>query len=191
MTKNEFINRLKSCLSPLSEEERDNAVRYYEEFFEDCESEDEALNQLGSPEEIANQILKENGINTENVATAKALEKEKSKNMGLLILIIILTFPLWIGVVAAAFGLTVAAFAVSFALVVSFVAVGVTCIGAGAVVLFSSVSVGLIMLGAGLVAISLFVLAILPLCGLITKGVKKLGELIGMGFNKLFGKGVA
>ena len=191
MTKKEFLSRLKSCLSPLSQEERDNAVRYYEEFFEDCESEEEALKQLGSPEEIANQILKENGINTENKATDKALEKEKSKNMGLIILIVILTFPLWIGAVAALFGLTVAALAVGFALNVAFIAVGVTCIGVGAFLLFTNISVGLVMLGVGLVAISLFVLAILPLCGLIGKGIKKLGELIGKGFNKLFGKGVA
>lgn len=191
MTKKEFLSRLKSCLSPLSQEERDNAVRYYEEFFEDCESEEEALKQLGSPEEIANQILKENGVNTDNVATTEALKKEKTKNSGLIILIIILTFPLWIGAVAALFGLTVAALAVGFALNVAFIAVGVTCIGVGAFVLFTNISLGLIMLGVGLVAISLFVLAILPLCGLIGKGIKKSGELIGKGFNKLFGKGVA
>lgn len=191
MTKKEFLSRLKNCLSPLSQEERDNAVRYYEEFFEDCESEEEALKQLGSPEEIAKQILSENGVENTVPPLSEPANKTGKVNTGLVIAIIILTFPLWIGFVAALFGITVAGLALAFALIVAFITVGVTCIGVGAFLLFTNISVGLIILGVGLVAISLFVLAILPLCGLIGKGIKKLGELIGKGFNKLFGKGVA
>ena len=43
MTKKEFLSRLKSCLSPLSQEERDNAVRYYEEFFEEIVEKKETM----------------------------------------------------------------------------------------------------------------------------------------------------
>ena len=59
MNKNKFMKILSDNLSPLSKEERENALRYYEEFFEECESEEKALEELGDPYIIAQQILSE------------------------------------------------------------------------------------------------------------------------------------
>ncbi|MBE6837312.1 MAG: DUF1700 domain-containing protein [Ruminococcus sp.] len=190
MNKNEFLKRLREFLSPLSEEERNNAVSYYEEFIEDCESEEIALSQLGSPEEIAGQILRENGINSEKTTSDIKSEIKSPKNTTLIIIIIILTFPLWIGFVCGAFGLIVGAIALAFSIVVSTIAVGVSCLGSGIIVIFSSLSIGLVLLGLGLIAIALFALAAIPFFSLIINGIKKLVELIGVGFNKLFGKEV-
>lgn len=174
MSKYEFLERLRVALSPLSDEERDSAVSYYEEFINDCESWDEAKSKLGSPEDIANQILSENGINTQNPVFTIENKEEKNKN-GIsfsAILIAILTFPLWVGFAGAAFGLLVAVIAVIFAVLVSFGAVTVSGLVGGIILLPQSISLGLILIGAGLVIGGLFTLAILPLARMFVNSMK-------------------
>ena len=57
MTRTEFMAALRSRLSHLPAEEQDAALRYYEEYFDEADSEEEAARQLGSPEDIAARIL--------------------------------------------------------------------------------------------------------------------------------------
>lgn len=61
MNKDSFLSRLKYLLQELPEEERIDALRYYEEYFIDAspEREEEIVKELGSPEEVA-AIIKEN-----------------------------------------------------------------------------------------------------------------------------------
>lgn len=56
--KNEFLTRLKELLSDLPQEEREEAVRYYEDYFEDAGPLEEArvLKELISPEDVAEKI---------------------------------------------------------------------------------------------------------------------------------------
>ena len=63
MSKDQFIARLKNALSPLSAEDIRNAVEYYEEYFADAGAENEAnvIEALGSPEAIAENIIREAG----------------------------------------------------------------------------------------------------------------------------------
>ncbi len=60
MTRQEFMNRLSDLLSDISPEERDDALNYYEDYFEDAGPDKEAdiLSQLGSPEKVAASIKK-------------------------------------------------------------------------------------------------------------------------------------
>ena len=58
----DFIKRLDNALSPLSETERESALRYYKELFEDAENESELIEHLGSPEKIAENIIRESGM---------------------------------------------------------------------------------------------------------------------------------
>ena len=62
MDKYDFIKRLDNALSPLSETERESALRYYKELFEDAENESELIEHLGSPEKIAENIIRESGM---------------------------------------------------------------------------------------------------------------------------------
>ena len=50
---------LRRALSVLPEEERANALRYYEEYFDDAgpENETKAIEELGEPAKVAAQIL--------------------------------------------------------------------------------------------------------------------------------------
>lgn len=59
MTRDEFLQRLSAALGSLPEEEREAALEYYEEYFADAgpENEQDVLEELGSPEEAARQIL--------------------------------------------------------------------------------------------------------------------------------------
>lgn len=61
MTKITFLRELEQYLQEISEEERKEAVLYYENYFEDAgiENEEAVLAELGSPKEVANSILEE------------------------------------------------------------------------------------------------------------------------------------
>ena len=63
MMKNEFLARLKELLCDLPQEERDEAIRYYEDYFEDAGplEEPRVLKELISPEDVAEKIRAEIG----------------------------------------------------------------------------------------------------------------------------------
>jgi len=59
MTKNEYLNDLRARLSRLPEGELDEAMQFYIEFFEDAESDEAAIEALGSASRLATQISAE------------------------------------------------------------------------------------------------------------------------------------
>ncbi len=60
MTRTEFMQELERLLSGISEEERREAIEFYENYFEEAgkDKEDEVIKELGSPEEVAESIKK-------------------------------------------------------------------------------------------------------------------------------------
>lgn len=73
MDKREYLNRLRMQLADLTDEERREALEYYEEYFEDAgeENEGDVIGSLGTPEQVAEQIRaglhkEEKGMFTEN-----------------------------------------------------------------------------------------------------------------------------
>jgi len=64
MNKTEFLNKLKEDLSSLTDEERANALKYYEEYFADAGNDDEkdekaVITEFISPENVAGTIINE------------------------------------------------------------------------------------------------------------------------------------
>lgn len=61
MTKNEYLARLKSCLECIDISEREAAIQFYTEYFEDAGEENIAkvIEELGSPEKLAREIIKQ------------------------------------------------------------------------------------------------------------------------------------
>ncbi len=59
MNRREYMNRLESCLTCIEKSERDAALRYYEEYFDDAgpEREAEVIASLGTPEALAREII--------------------------------------------------------------------------------------------------------------------------------------
>lgn len=58
MNRQEFMERLRDLLGDLPEEEREEALQYYEDYFEDAGSglEETVIRELGSPEKVALMI---------------------------------------------------------------------------------------------------------------------------------------
>lgn len=59
MNKQEYLSELKAHLASLSEEERTNALQFYEEYFEDAgpENEQQVISELGKPFALAKSII--------------------------------------------------------------------------------------------------------------------------------------
>ena len=58
MSRREFMEELKKLLSGISDEERDEALKYYEDYFEEAGSgnEEQVIQELGSPQKVAAMI---------------------------------------------------------------------------------------------------------------------------------------
>ena len=59
MDKEKFLTQLREKLYKVPEEERNNAIKYYEEYFEEAgeENEQSVIESLGSPSEVAAKIM--------------------------------------------------------------------------------------------------------------------------------------
>ena len=184
MTKFEFLRELEIKLGSLPAEERADALRYYEEYFADAESEEEAIKNLGSPADIAKQILKENekpetsAIPAVNDSTKASKRKKDGKDILLTILLLIITFPIWIALLSIAFALVVTLFSVALALIISLIAGSVAMLVGGIILLFTSAPFGIMCIGIGLCMLGLFILLLSPLFSLIIKACKLLVESI-------------
>lgn len=159
MKSGEFISRLNAALAQLPPDERSAAVSYYEEYFSDAADDERAVIKLGSPESVAETILKEYGGATAAPKTETPSPKPKNKTNILLLVLAILGFPVWfpvlIAVSATLFSIVVACIAVLAALAVSglgmFIA-GICLVAVGfAAILRLSPADGLFLLGTGLV----------------------------------------
>lgn len=80
MTKYEFLGDLSRLLSQLPAEERDEAIKFYEDYFNEAgkDKEEKVLEELGTPEEVAKKILQENAEEEIPVSEAK---KEEGKEV--------------------------------------------------------------------------------------------------------------
>lgn len=95
MTKKEFFALFRQELAGLPKDDLENRVSFYEEMIDDRmaegKSEEEAIRDLGSVEEIANQIAEETSL----VKLVKEKVKPNRKIKGWEIALIIVGFPLW------------------------------------------------------------------------------------------------
>jgi len=79
MNKIEFLQKLKEDLSSLSDEERTNALKYYEEYFADAgEEKEETIAESVSPEDLANKIQEEIAALENKEPAANPEESEKN-----------------------------------------------------------------------------------------------------------------
>lgn len=168
MTKREFLRSLSRALSLLKFSERQRTIAYYSEMIDDAidagESEEEVIARLGSPDEIAAQILSE----------AASRGELKKKVNPLSAILMVLGSPVWLPLLLAAvivvgsivFVIYVVAWAliiVAFAVVFALVAAGIAgCIGLFAMMARNAAGAFFIF-GAGLVCSGLAMFLIIPL----------------------------
>lgn len=156
MSRKAFMARLDELLADITEAEKEEALSYYEEYFEDAgpENEEEVIQSLGSPEKVAATIkagLSENAQEegefsetgyTNSYYDVKDEVATINKRKGLggigtggwVIILILCLFalpilgPILLGIVGTIFGILVAIAAVIFAVLVTGIALVVAAV---------------------------------------------------------------
>lgn len=119
-----------------------------------------------------------------NDHTMTAEQKTTRNNNFAKILLVIVTFPLWIGLVAGLGGVLIGLVAALFSIIIAFVAGGVSMIGTGIAGLFEFPPAGIMMIGIGMIMLGIFGLVARP--GFV--GIRKLAGAFIHGIRRLFGK---
>ncbi len=197
MTAAEFLSQLSAQLRFLPEEERENALAYYREYFEEAgpEHEAEAAERLGSPQSAAERIIKEVGTSGAAQYTVPAdtyqpqpgAERSGSGgHIALGIVLIAVTFPLWITVLSVWVGLAAAV----IGCLLGFAAAGIGAPIQGILnILAGAPWYGMYEIGGGLLCLGLALLLWKPAFLLIKWSVKLIGKGVSAFFGWMSGKG--
>ncbi|MDO5785245.1 MAG: DUF1700 domain-containing protein [Eubacteriales bacterium] len=159
MTKAVFLRRLSSALAKCGKSDRKNHIAYYSELIDDYQeegmTEEQAVAALGSPADIAAEILAETG----NVSSMRLSTKI------LIGILLVLGFPLWGSLVLAGLMLVLCGFILlwcvpllSGSFTIGALIMAAVSIPGTIVVIQQSISLGLIQLGVGTACAGGFIL---------------------------------
>lgn len=195
MTRAEFLVRLDKALRGLPRSERDAAVNYYRSYFDDAGEENEwkVIDELGSPEEIAKEIIANVAARAVNSPDSAKKVTSVGKTIWLIILGIFaapIALPIALALAAVVIALGISFFAVCIAIVIAVVAVAVSAvvyIVAAAGLLITSPAIGMFNLGVAICGLGVCILAFM----LVIYIIKQLFRLVTKLFSKVFkAKGV-
>ncbi len=154
MTKLQFLLSLNDCLAGLPKDDIEGYLAFYTEIIEDRIeeglSEEDAVNSVGSPQEIAAKILSDKSYKQKNIKRRKLKAWE--------IVLLALGSPIWISLLVAAFAVVISLYASLWAVIGSLwacfgaaIVCGVYCVifGIGTIV-SGSVLTGIAFIGAGI-----------------------------------------
>ena len=166
MTKYDFLDLLKQKLSGLPEDDLNERLNFYSEMIEDRMeeglTEEEAVAAIGDAEDIVSQILEDTPL----TKLVKQKMKPKRKRKTWETVLIILGFPVWFSLLAAAFAVVFSLYISLWSVIISLWAC-VASLGAcsaggvisGAVLACTgNVPAGVAAIGAGVVCAGLFIL---------------------------------
>ncbi len=172
MNKLTFLARLEKLLKGLPKKERETHLSYYQEMIDDAMedgcTEEEAVRRIGSPGEIAEQILSEQETTMKPVSAVKKI---------IITLLLIIGSPLWgsillaaaalaTGLLITALMLVLCAYIVIWCLPVATGALSLSCLmlavvsTIGAFPIFSgNAALGVLQFGTGILSAGIFILA--------------------------------
>lgn len=188
MNRSEFFIKLEQGLSKVSKEEADNAISYYNEYFDDAgfENEQKVIEELGSPAQIAARIKAESAVK-ELEQPAPSVKKGISAIWWVLLAIFAapIALPIAIACAAVAIGLVLAALGIVIALIVAvaaFFGSGIFIIVAGIAVIATSIPTSLYTVGVGMAilggAILIGILVALAARGIFSGIAKLMNKLL-------------
>lgn len=195
MNKQEYLSRLRQRLSGLPQSDMDERVAFYSEMIddrmEDGLSEEDAVAEVGSVDEVVSQIVAETPLST----LVKQRIKPKHRLQAWEIMLLILGFPLWFSLLIAAFAVLFSVYIVIWAVIISLWAVDVSFAAAslgglitGFMMLCRDDAVqGWLMLGAAIVLAGLFLFLLLG-CKAVTHVALALTRKIALWVKSLFFK---
>ncbi len=199
MNKTEFLFELGQCLVGLPKDDITEKLSFYSEMIddriEDGVSEEDAVAGLGSPEKIAEEIIKDYPL----TKLVKEKVKPKRQIKAWEIVLLVLGAPIWLtlGIVLLSVVFTLYAVmwslvAVAWAVFGTFVACGIGFVVGGIITIACGGAVsGILLIALGLVlsGVSIFIFFG---CGAVTDGMAWLTKKIALGVKRLFiGKGDA
>ena len=121
MNKQEFLNELEKRLISFPKSEIDGHILFYSEMIDDImeegKTEEEAVMQIGTPKQVANQIIKETPLY--KFAKQKIKETAKTKRSALEVALLIIGSPIWISLVVVAFAVAVSLYVSLWAVIIS------------------------------------------------------------------------
>ena len=81
MSKEEYLSQLKLQLNALTQDELNEALQYYSDYFEEANDDQKVINELGSPEELAKVIIEKfANVPVKTSEKEDESQKEESKN---------------------------------------------------------------------------------------------------------------
>ena len=196
MNKSEFIAALRKRLVGLPKQDIDERLVFYSEMIDDRieegYTEEEAVSDIGSVDEIAEQIIGDIPLSE----IAKERLKPKRRLEGREIVLLVLGSPIWLSLAIAAIAVIISLYAVLLSCVISLVAVFVALVACGlfltviggANVIIESIPIGLALIGGGAVCTGLGIFMFFG-CSAATKGTIALTKRMALGIKKCFVKG--
>lgn len=191
MTRYEFMKELERLLGDVSTEEKEEALKYYEGYFDDAgpENEQQVIKELGSPNRIANMIKRDlrDGSRSYNekeyteygyqdgteyryeMSSGKRTNKNNTLNndatkIVLIVILCIILSPVLTGVFGVIVGLVGTVFGLFIAcaaLALAFTLGGMVVIAFGLWYLVTSVPIGILLIGVGLLLVGFGILFII------------------------------
>ena len=211
MNREEFLSQLERLLYDIPAQEREEALEYYNGYFDDAgkEKEAEVIQELGSPGKVAaiikadlsgneadyeeyteqgyqdvrfdkKDMLKEtNHYHQEESRYGQHTQKKRSGlTWGLVIVLVILTSPIWagggLGILGVLFGLIIGVLGIIAAIGIGGAALliaGITAIVLAIIRLISSPGIFLIVAGGGMIAVAIAILILLVFLWIVGKGL--------------------
>lgn len=219
MNRREFMEQLERLLRDVPAKDREEALEYYEGYFEDAgiENEDAVIQELGSPGRVAAEIKatlqddSENGEFTDRgyedtrFQEENPLEKRnpyrggrKGRRKGgtlLIILLAIVTFPIWatvlgtiFSVIVGIFGLLIGLIAGSFAGGIGLVIGAVALAAVGIPYMTTSLGLGLVTIGLAMICLSAGIILLLAFGWFVSKAIPALFRTVVDLFQKILNK---
>ena len=208
MNREQYLEELSRLLSDISLSEKEEALQYYREYFEDANLQDEeVIRQLGSPVSVAESIREEladkelvvykdpaDRAEKEEYAgseSARMHQKKKSSgdNAALIVVLIVLAIigsPILLLIGGVLVGILIAVLAIVLGLIISLVAGG--CLTVGIVKLFAAPLATLILVGVGMMLLGLFLLFLFLCVQIFGRALPALFRGIGRSLSRSFRK---
>lgn len=197
MKKQEFLAELYERLKTLPQAEREQSLSYYSEMIDDRiddgMTEEQAVQSVGAPKQIAEDIIQE----TPWITLLKERVKPKRKISVWEIVLLVLGSPIWLSLLISAFAVALSLYVVALSLVIVLWSVQIAlCAGGVLGVVLALVSIfqgniyaSIAYLGAGLVCAGLGVLAYFGCKALSTGFIVGTKNMFIGRKKKLIGKG--
>lgn len=154
--KEEYLKELENLLKVLPEVERQNALKYYEEYFSDAGKENElsVISELGDVNLLADKIIGEESFKEqEEVVEENKKVRNRKDAITLLLLIALLVFgiPVLLPVAASVLGVTFALACAGIGICIA----GIVCFGVAISLVINNLFAGILAFGISFILLAL------------------------------------